>query len=123
VRAGLVSVAAARRDYGVAIEDGRIDRAATAVLRGAGRSPPAFGFGPERAAWESVFDDETATGLAHRLLLLPPGSRAETKRRIVEQVVPGIEEVGTRGMATLFPDPAAQKARLRALIERDLPKA
>jgi N-methylhydantoinase B len=121
VRGGLVSLEAARRDYGVAIEDGRVDRAATATLRGAGRNPVGFGFGPERAAWESVFDDATATEFAHRLLLLPPGQRAEAKRRIVEAVVPGLDEVSLRGMASLFPDPSAQKATLRSLMQRDLP--
>jgi len=91
VRAGFVSAAAARRDYGVAIENGRVDVMATRALRAAPRAARgAFDFGPERAAWESVFDDEIATDLAARLLLRSPPRRIELKRRIVEEVVPGI---------------------------------
>ena len=58
VRAGFVSAAAARRDYGVAIEDGRVDQAATRALRAAWPSllaiairerPPVSGPGPAPA--------------------------------------------------------------------------
>jgi N-methylhydantoinase B len=123
VRAGFVSAAAARRDYGVAIEDGRIDAATTAALRAAPRAARgAFDFGPERTAWESVFGDEVASDLAARLLLRSPPRRVELKRRIVEEVVPGIAEVGTRGMETLFPDPGGQRRRLADLMDRHLPR-
>jgi hypothetical protein len=37
-------------------------------------------------------------------------------------VVPGIAEVGTRGMETLFPDPGGQRRRLADLMDRHLPR-
>jgi N-methylhydantoinase B len=123
VRAGFVSAAKARRDYGVVVEGGRLDLAATGALRAAPRPPrPAFDFGPERAARESVFDDEIATDFASRLLLRSPPKRIEVKRQIVEAVVPGIAEVGTRGMGSLFPDPTAQRRHLADLMDRTLPR-
>ena len=123
VRAGFVSAAAARRDYGVVVESGRLDLQATQALRASRRTPrPAFDFGPERAAWESVFDDEIATEFASRLLLRSPPRRIELKRQIVEAVVPGIADVGARGMASLFPDPGAQRRKLVQLIDQHLPR-
>jgi N-methylhydantoinase B len=122
VRAGLVSAAAARRDYGVAVADGRVDATATARLRAARPERPQFGFGPERTAWESVFDDEAATALAERLLLLSPSQRPVLKRRIVEAVVPGLAEVHARGLTALFPDPPAQRAHLLRMMDAELPR-
>ncbi|MEM7024538.1 MAG: hydantoinase B/oxoprolinase family protein [Pseudomonadota bacterium] len=118
VRAGFVSMSAAERDYGVVIRDGVIDEAATQARRA---SRPlretGFGFGPEREAWEKVFDDATTTALATRLLALPASVRAQTRRRIIEAVVPGIERVGDVEIGELISDPAGQRAKLRALID------
>src|SRR5690606_24003346 len=60
VRLGYVSAGGAERDYGVIIRDGVADEAATEKLRAERRaartSLPKFNFGPERDAWEAVFD-------------------------------------------------------------------
>ena len=118
VRAGFVSMSAAERDYGVVIRDGAIDEAATQTRRA---SRPlremGFGFGPEREAWEQVFDDTITTALATRLLALPASVRAQTRRRIIEAVVPGIERVGEVEIGELITDPAGQRAKLQVLID------
>jgi N-methylhydantoinase B len=121
VRAGFVSAEAAERDYGVVIRDGMLDQQATDERRRS-RAPrqPGFDFGPERDAWERVFDDPIMTELATRLLALPATIRAQTRRRIIEAVVPGIERVGRVEIQDLITDPAAQRARLQELID-DLP--
>jgi N-methylhydantoinase B len=61
VREGLVSLAHARRDYGVVIADDRVDQEATSALRAEMRQArgdqplAAFDFGPERAAYEEIW--------------------------------------------------------------------
>ena len=79
VQRGMVSCEAAREDYGVVLQGGTIDLAATLALRAELRQarPPvaktdglAFDFGTNRVAWESVFDD----ALMNRIVaaILPP---------------------------------------------------
>jgi N-methylhydantoinase B len=118
VRAGFVSPAAAERDYGVVIRNGVLDHDATDARRRS-RAPrhAGFDFGPERDAWEQVFDDPIMTALATRLLALPAAVRAQARRRIIEAVVPGIERVGEVELQDLITDPAAQRARLQELID------
>ena len=101
----------------------KIDTLATQALREARTGmPPAFGFGPERLAWESVFHDEIATDMANRLLVLPPGRRTALRRQIIDRVVPGLADVGRVGMAALFPDPAGQGRLLHELVQTKLPR-
>jgi N-methylhydantoinase B len=121
VRAGFVSAAAAERDYGVVIAGAAIDEAATRERRNQPPSGEAFGFGAERQAWEQVFDDAIATELATRLLKVPATARSQLRRRIIEAVVPGIERVGEIELEDLITDPPAQRARLRALMDQELP--
>ena len=122
VRAGFVSAEAAGRDYGVVVRDGALDDAATTALRAARpERRDGFGFGPEREAWERVFDDATMCALSERLLQLPATVRAHTRRRIIEGVVPGLDRVGKAGLAALITDPAAQSEALRQRIAAELP--
>ncbi|MBL8671491.1 MAG: hydantoinase B/oxoprolinase family protein, partial [Alphaproteobacteria bacterium] len=75
VRRGFVSPAGARRDYGVALKGDAVDAAATKRLRAkAGRSKgkaPTFLFGPERDAWDAVFDGKRLDKLTAALMKLP----------------------------------------------------
>ncbi len=86
VRAGLVSAAAARRDYGVAIADGAIDTEATARLRAA--RPERTGFAPGRArvAHERRWN-AAAYGAMHELLAdIPPSRRSFVKTMLFDAV-------------------------------------
>jgi len=70
---GFVSAAGAAEDYGVVISAAQVDAAATAKLRAERPEPPGgfFDFGPDRRAWEAVFDDATMDELNRRLYALP----------------------------------------------------
>ncbi len=92
VRAGLVTRAAARRDYGVAIAgDGAdatasTDAAATRALRAA--APPASGFAPgtARAAHEARWTEAAYAAMHAGLGALPPSWRAPTKAALFAAV-------------------------------------
>jgi excinuclease ABC subunit C len=71
---------------------------------------------------ESGAQSKLLDGVAAAFGLETPPKRIEVKRQIVEAVVPGIAEVGTRGMGSLFPDPTAQRRHLADLMDRTLPR-
>ena len=112
VVAGFVSRDAAKRDYGVVISNSKVDFQATAATRAARKPRPQFDFGPEREAWERVFDDATLCELSERLLKLPATIRAQTRRRVIEAAVPDIDLVAVRGLPAVMTDPIAIRARL-----------
>ena len=120
VRRGFVSRAAAEQDYGVVVADDGIDEAATAERRrrNRGESNGIFDFGPERMRWESVFADELISALNEALLRLPQGVRVLTRRRIFETVAPKLADPSLPDVLEAITDPAAQRARLAAEIER-----
>ncbi len=113
---GFVSRAAAAQDYGVVIKRGAIDEAATKKLR-QGRVKANvradFDFGPEREAWEAVFDDATMRTLNRRLYALPKSVRQSLRRRIFEHALPDLPVAGGgRTLASVMTDPDAIRARL-----------
>ncbi|MCC7427751.1 MAG: hydantoinase B/oxoprolinase family protein [Alphaproteobacteria bacterium] len=125
VRLGFVSREAAARDYGVVIaEDGTVDAAATAARRDrrmAATQPDGFDFGPERRAWEAVFDDATMLELNRRLGRLPKPQRQPLRRRIFDAVAP---ELGARArirFADAFADTDAARRRLADAMKAILP--
>jgi N-methylhydantoinase B len=91
VRRGLLDAADARREYGVAITEGRVDAAATARLRAAGRRA-AVALGPERTAWDSVFAPALQDRLARVLQALPVPRRQAVRRRVYAAVLVGLPE-------------------------------
>ena len=98
VRCGLVNAERATIDYGVISVGGQADLDATTKFRASHsdhqvRTP--FDFGPERDAWEQVFDDDTMCAFVERLLELPSAARWATRRRILEKVLPGLKERST----------------------------
>jgi N-methylhydantoinase B len=122
---GYVGRRAAAEAYGVVIrceERLEVDEEATARLRAemaATRgAPPAFDFGPERAAWDAVFDDATTTRLVAALMRLPASVRAERRRAIYERVAPGLPRVGEISLEDAIGPPADARARLAAEIAR-----
>lgn len=120
VRLGYVSAEAAERDYGVVIcsETLSADRDATDALRAqlraerSGSDGTGFSFGPERTAWESVFDDTAMTELNRLLMKLGTSVRSERRAQLFYRVVPGL--MGGKGipLGTLIDDAAATRLRL-----------
>jgi N-methylhydantoinase B len=84
VRSGLLSYAAAQRDYGVVIDAGTVDTAATSALRAemsaSVSSLTLIDLGPARRRYEEVWTAELSEALARFLLSLPPPFRAYAKR-------------------------------------------
>ena len=117
VEVGFVSRQAARRDYGVVIDDdGAVDAAATAECRATrvkDNIRADFDFGPEREAWERVFDDETMCELNRRLFELPKSVRQDKRRWIIEQAVPDLPRAGAGSLAHVLADADGARRRLK----------
>ena len=117
VEFGFVSREAARRDYGVVIDDdGAVDEAATAKFRASrvkDNIRADFDFGPEREAWERVFDDETMCELNRRLFELPKSIRQDKRRWIIEQAVPDLPIAGAGSLADVLADADGARRRLK----------
>ena len=118
---GFVSREAAEADYSVVLAaDGAVDENATRRLRAArvgDNRPGDFDFGPERAAWERVFDDATMCALNRRLFELPRSARYETRRRIFEHAVPDLPAAGATPLAAVLADAQAVRARFHAAMD------
>ncbi|MSO65342.1 MAG: hydantoinase B/oxoprolinase family protein [Alphaproteobacteria bacterium] len=118
-RFGFVSREGAERDYGVVIGAGGVDVEATARLRRTRQRENVrsdFDFGPEREAWEKVFDDATMLDLNRRLFALPKSERQAKRRQIFERTVPDLPASGEGSVAAAIGDPDAARARLRQAI-------
>jgi len=117
---GYVSSRSVREDFGVVITADAVDQAATVRLRAdlaaARGAPRTIDFGPERDAWDQVFDDASMTRLNALLMRLGPHARSERRRSIFEAVIPGLPRAGTVPLPALIGDPAAARARLAAEI-------
>jgi len=116
VETGFVSRVAAATDYGVVVsEQGAVDQAATTrrrAIRVKNNIRADFDFGPEREAWESVFDDPTMCDLNRRLYALPKSVRQEKRRAVFEHTVPELARDGPLSLAKGLADPDAVRARL-----------
>ncbi len=125
---GYVSAEAARRDYGVVLIDGVVDEAATTTLRRQMRAQrgalKTFDFGPEREAWEAVFDDSTMCALNELLMRLGPNARARRRREIFNRVIPRLAEGAVIPLQERVGDIDAARQRIADEIEKlrqDLP--
>ena len=98
VKAGFVSKKAAFRDYGVVINGGNLDLPQTTVIRSEKSNEKTFGFGPERIAWEKVFDDKRMCNLSEKLLKLPATIRAQNRKSIMERIVPDLNKIKDKGV-------------------------
>jgi N-methylhydantoinase B len=115
VEAGLVSLKQAEQDYGVVIRDGAVDAAATAGMRAhLPRSEyPVFDYGPERRAYEEVWNDEVMTELIALLKPFPSRLRPIVRTRARAR----IDELGRAPSAeelSAIVDEAARTLGLRA---------
>jgi len=91
VRCGFVSAEAARRDYGVVLADGALDEKKTAALRRrlAAKAKPDgafFDYGPERTAFERVWNGANYAALTELLATLPVHWRFFMKHRVFEAI-------------------------------------
>ena len=117
---GFASREAAARDYGVVIgDDGSVDAAATTKKRARHtKSSLDFDFGPEREAWERVFDDATMCELNQRLFALPRSTRYDTRRRVFNAAVPNLPQSGVAPTLTnVLANATAARARLRKAMD------
>lgn len=91
VHSGLVSEAAALRDYGVVIHDGEVDRDATLRTRASSVDEHgSFDLGTERVAWERVFPDTEIALINERVRMRPIAERAACRQGLFDAKLPGI---------------------------------
>ncbi|MFI5011642.1 MAG: hydantoinase B/oxoprolinase family protein [Hyphomicrobiales bacterium] len=88
VKDEFLSVEEAERQYGVSIDRGKVDMAATAKLRAdpKRRSPAEFDFGPAREAFEKMFSPAMQDRLVGLLDEVPPSQRQYWKGRVVKEL-------------------------------------
>ena len=103
-----------------------VDEVATQARRATIRAtrPPLrrFDFGPERDAWDAVFDDASMLELNALLLQLGPSVCSRLRREMIERVVPGLAS-GVRPLQDAIGDIGEARARLAHEIDalrRDL---
>ena len=125
VELGFVSHAEAARAYGVVITDGLgVDGAATRHLRASRVRQNVgsdFDFGPEREAWERVFDDDIMLELNRGLYALPKSARKATRLKIFSAAVPDLPRAGAGSLAAVLGDPDEIRARLKAAMALAFP--
>ena len=86
LEAGRVTVDGARRDYGVAIVDGKVDEAETNALRAEMPKRQGFELGPTRRAHEVRWNREAYAAMHEVLATLPVSWRAPVKKRLFAAV-------------------------------------
>ena len=122
VELGFVTREGAERDYGVVLDDTLgVDAAATRATRASRVRPNVgtdFDFGPERVAWERVFDDPTMLALNRGLFALPKALRQKVRRRIVEAAIPDLPRAGYGRLDEVLADSDAVRERLHAAMSR-----
>jgi len=102
VRCDLLSLEAARRDYGVVLTTStlaaplQVDQAQTDALRA--QSAVVSRFGPEREAWDQVFPEVLLDRLSTALFAMPAAARARRRRQVFAAAL------------TLLPDNFPQQA-------------
>jgi N-methylhydantoinase B len=117
---GYVSREVAERDYGVVLIGDAVDAAATARLRA--RMAEVRGplkkveFGPERDAWEAVFDDASMTRLNGLLMGMGAHARSDRRRALFEEVVPDLPRAGSAPLHEIIGDTHAARERLHKAI-------
>ncbi|MBR0643045.1 hydantoinase B/oxoprolinase family protein [Plastoroseomonas hellenica] len=116
---GYVTREAAEADYGVVIRDEAVDAVATEILRGRRREGTIrrhFGFGPEREAFERIWDADAYGALTEILAALPVHWRHFVKRRLMEAVTE--EGGGAAAVRAAWDRLFASLPQLRAIAAR-----
>ncbi len=119
---GYVGTTAAMETYGVVLADGTVDLAATEALRATRQTERAplkrFDFGPEREAWEAVFDDAFMNVCNALLMQLSPDLRAGRRRQVFDHVLPRLAELGREPLPAIIGDVGAARARAAEALDR-----
>lgn len=113
VLSGFVSEKAARRDYGVAIVGETVDAAETERLRAARplrlANDVPFDFGPEREAWDAVFDQDRMARLNAVLMAMPLQVRGEARQDHFATATPLLFDKAAKAARAVLPDPHAAR--------------
>ncbi|XWN28930.1 MAG: hydantoinase B/oxoprolinase family protein [Devosia sp.] len=113
VLSGFVSEEAARRDYGVAIVGETVDAAETERLRAARplrlANDVPFDFGPEREAWDAVFDQDRMARLNAVLMAMPLQVRGEARQDHFATATPLLFDKAAKAARAVLPDPDAAR--------------
>lgn len=122
VRNGLVSVAGAKRDYGVVVHeiDGEllVDDDATAQRRaGAQDTTDGYDLGPERSAWDQVFDDAWYDRFLTVLFAQDAAARHTVRARVLDEVL-AVLPTGFPATAASADEVAAARAVAHEALER-----
>jgi N-methylhydantoinase B len=117
---GYIGAQSARDEYGVVIRGDAVDAEATAQLRAdmakTRGAPRKVDFGPEREAWDAVFDDASMSALNTLLMRIGPHARSDRRRAIFESVIPDLPRAGTLPLHQLIGEPTRPRERLAAAI-------
>ncbi|MEM8662769.1 MAG: hydantoinase B/oxoprolinase family protein [Pseudomonadota bacterium] len=116
VRRGFVSEASALADYGVVVRNGRLVGAGTALRREAREPRPPVDFGPERACWDDLFDEQRMNALIAALMRHPAARRIKLRTAFMARLLP---ELGRVPLVDAIGDTAAARVRFDALL-RDM---
>ena len=121
VTEGFVGRESATQDYGVLLhDDGTVDADATRKARQSRVRQNVradFDFGPEREAWEAVFDDATMEDLNRRLYALPKSIRFDRRRQVFATAVPDLPRPGAAPLTEVLADADAVRARLSVAMD------
>ena len=118
---GYVSEKSALDDYGVVIRDGNIQKSQTIEMREKKRclksGKQIYNFGPEREAWEQVFDDKNMCVLNSLLMQLGTPVRSKRRADIFYAVVPSLVEFSSSDLGSLIGDPRKAKSEFERQLD------
>ena len=118
---GYVSEKSALEDYGVVIQDGNIQKSRTREMREKKRclksENQTYNFGPERDAWEQVFDDNNMCELNSLLMQLGTSVRSKRRADIFYAVMPNLAEFSSSDLGSLIGDPKKAKSEFERQLD------
>lgn len=118
---GYVSEKSALDDYGVVIRDGNIQKSQTIEMREKKRclksGKQIYNFGPEREAWEQVFDDKNMCVLNSLLMQLGTSVRSKRRADIFYAVIPSLVEFSSSDLGSLIGDPKNAKSEFERQLD------
>ena len=118
---GYVSEKSALEDYGVVVQDGNIQKSRTREMREKKRclksENQTYNFGPERDAWEQVFDDNNMCELNSLLMQLGTSVRSKRRADIFYAVMPNLAEFSSSDLGSLIGDPKKAKSEFERQLD------
>lgn len=118
---GYVSEESALEDYGVVIQDGNIQKSRTREMREKKTylksENQAYNFGPERDAWEQVFDDKNMCELNSLLMQLSTSVRSKRRADVFYAVIPNLAEFSSSDLGSLIGNPKKAKSEFERQLD------